>query len=172
MSTFPQLTEFTEHRIVPDIDLEGWIVPGLTGAFFRRPEGDRIASVGLYRYDGVELFMAWGYVGEEHCRWTAYQRDGDWTPPHSGCPRVRQVTGGLQLDLGHERLTLPTAARVPATRPGTDASPGSGGSGCAGSPPPVARDLSHTTDSGSFSRAERARRHNQAVPVRQSRSTA
>ncbi|MEV4412129.1 hypothetical protein [Catellatospora sp. NPDC049609] len=137
-TTLPRTAEYTLHRTVPDIDLEGHVVPGLTGEFYRRPEGLRTATVGLYRYRGVDLFMAWGYVGEEHCRWTAYRRTaGDWTAPHEGCPRVRRSGDLLELDLDGELVALRTAAR-----PGV---PGSGGV-CA-VPPPAVRDSSHTTDS-------------------------
>ncbi|MEU7822270.1 hypothetical protein [Catellatospora sp. NPDC049133] len=135
----PRLAEYTPHRTVADVDLEGQVVPGLTGEFFRRPEDGRTATVGLYRYRGTELFMAWGYVGEEHCRWTAYRRtDGVWSAPHTGCPRVRHSGEQLVLDLDGERVALRTAAR-----PGS----GTGSGGCA-VPPPAVRDSSHTADSG------------------------
>ncbi|GAA1379516.1 hypothetical protein [Catellatospora chokoriensis] len=139
MTALPRLAEYAPHRIVSDIDLEGHVVPGLTGEFFRRPEDGRTATVGLYRYLGIELFMAWGYVGEEHCRWTAYRRtDGGWGPPHPGCPRVRRSGEQLELDLDGERVALRTTAR-----PGSS----SGSGGCA-VPPPAVRDSSHTADSG------------------------
>lgn len=138
--TLPRTVDYTPHLTVPDIDLEGQVVPGLTGEFFRRREGARTATVGLYRYRGVELFMAWGYVGEEHCRWTAYRRTGgEWTAPHAGCPRVRRSGDLLELDLDGELVALHTAARPGTTGPG---------GGCA-APPPAVRDSSHTTDSGS-----------------------
>ncbi|WP_155373183.1 hypothetical protein [Catellatospora vulcania] len=138
MTSLPRLAEYTPHRIVSDIDLEGHVVPGLTGEFFRRPEDGRTATVGLYRYLGVELFMAWGYVGEEHCRWTAYRRaDAGWGAAHPGCPRVRHRGEHLELDLDGERVALRTAAR-----------PGSAGSGGCAVPPPAVRDSSHTADSG------------------------
>ncbi|GAA1413452.1 hypothetical protein GCM10009662_57880 [Catellatospora coxensis] len=137
--TLPRLAEYVPHRIVSDIDLEGHVVPGLTGEFFRRPEDGRTATVGLYRYLGAELFMAWGYVGEEHCRWTAYRRaDGAWSVPHAGCPRVRRSGEQLELDLDGERVALRATAR-----PGS----GAGSGGCA-VPPPAVRDSSHTADSG------------------------
>lgn len=143
MTTLPRLAEYTPHRIVPDIDLEGHVVPGLTGEFYRRPEDGRTATVGLYRYRGDELFMAWGYVGEEHCRWTAYRRsDGAWTAPHQGCPRVRRDGDLIQLDLDGERVALHTTAR-----------PGGTGSGGCAVPPPAVRDSSHTADSGSSAAA-------------------
>ncbi|BCJ77869.1 hypothetical protein CS0771_74130 [Catellatospora sp. IY07-71] len=139
--TLPRTADYTLHRTVPDIDLEGHVVPGLTGEFYRRPEGAVTATVGLYRYRDAELFMAWGYVGEEHCRWTAYRRpDGAWTAPHAGCPRVRRRGELLELDLDGELVALHAAARSGATGPG---------GGCA-APPPAVRDSSHTTDSGSM----------------------
>lgn len=138
MTSLPRLAEYAPHRTVSDVDLEGHVVPGLTGEFFRRPEDGRTASVGLYRYLGVELFMAWGYVDEEHCRWTAYRgADGVWTSPHEGCPRVRRSGEQLELDLDGERVALRTTAR-----------PGGTGSGGCAVPPPAVRDSSHTADSG------------------------
>ncbi|GAA2391460.1 hypothetical protein Cme02nite_13440 [Catellatospora methionotrophica] len=140
VSALPRLAEYTPHRIAADVDLEGHVVPGLTGEFFRKPEDGRTATVGLYRYLGSELFMAWGYVDEEHCRWTAYRRtDGDWGAPHPGCPQVRHSGEHLELDLDGEKVALRTTAR----------SGGAGSGGCA-APPPAVRDSSHTADSGSL----------------------
>ncbi|MGH3734798.1 MAG: hypothetical protein ACRDT6_04125 [Micromonosporaceae bacterium] len=75
--------------MIEDIDFDGAAVPGLRGAFYRR---DR-ESVGVYSYAGREVFMSWGYVGEEHCRFTAVRRpDGVWARPRHGCPEVRVLT--------------------------------------------------------------------------------
>ncbi|MGH3648266.1 MAG: hypothetical protein ACRDTM_13965 [Micromonosporaceae bacterium] len=83
---FPDLRTFRLHKVIEDIDFDGASVPGLRGSFYRR----RDESVGVYSYAGRELFMAWGYVGEEHCRFTAVRRpDGSWARPHPGCPAVR-----------------------------------------------------------------------------------
>lgn len=70
-------------------------MPGLRAEFFRRPDGDRIATVGRYSIDGHELLMAWGYVDEEHCRYNAVRdHDGGWHPAADGCPQVRLVRDG------------------------------------------------------------------------------
>jgi hypothetical protein len=88
--SLPDLTTFTPHRTVVDAAFEGVPVPGLTAEFFRRPVGDRIATVGRYSRDGRELLMAWGYVDEEHCRhWAVPDPDGGWHPPAEGCPVVQ-----------------------------------------------------------------------------------
>ncbi|WP_033341238.1 hypothetical protein [Catenuloplanes japonicus] len=85
----PDLSGFSPHRVVDDTDLDGVIVPGLRATFHRRPAGDTIESVGVYSFRGEEIFMAWGYVGEEHCRWTALRGpDGTWGAPAPGCPPV------------------------------------------------------------------------------------
>jgi hypothetical protein len=80
----PDLSSFRPHRVVDDVDLDGRVVPGLRGTFLRRAAGPRVETVGVYRYAGVEVFQAWGYVGEPHCRFTAYARPG-------GCPDVDEV---------------------------------------------------------------------------------
>jgi hypothetical protein len=99
----PDLSEYRLHRVIDDIDLDGVVVPGLRGSFFRRPDG---ATVGFYEYADSPVLMAWGYVGEEHCRFTAlHQPDGSWGPPRPGCPPVQRV-GDRWLAVGPHRLPL------------------------------------------------------------------
>ena len=89
----PDLGEFHPYKIVEDIDLEGVVVPGLRGEFLRKEHGERTATVGRYSYAGREVFRAWGYAGEEHCRYFAViGPDGAWEMPQAGCPRVRVLT--------------------------------------------------------------------------------
>jgi hypothetical protein len=93
--TLPDLSEFEPHRTEADASFEGTKVPGLRAEFFRRPEGDRIASVGRYSFGGEELLLAWGYVDEEHCRHNAVRDgSGSWSPAQAGCPQVRLVKNG------------------------------------------------------------------------------
>jgi len=112
--SLPDLTLYRQHREAFDAVVEGIQVPGLHAVYYSRPEAARVATVGVYRYDGVELFMAWGYADEAHCRWTAYRRpDGSWTPPRRGCPRVRVKPGTLHLPaLNLHLLLLPPPYRV------------------------------------------------------------
>jgi hypothetical protein len=92
----PDLSAYDLDRIVEDSPVWGVAVPGLRVAYYRR--GPREAA-GVYTYQGVEIFVAWGYTDERQCRFHAF-RDcaGDWEPPQPGCPRVRvQPGGGLLL---------------------------------------------------------------------------
>lgn len=89
------MSEFEPHRTESDAAFEGTTVPGLRAEFFRRPEGDRIASVGRYSLGGEELLLAWGYVDEEHCRHNAVRnRSGGWFPAQAGCPEVQVIKDG------------------------------------------------------------------------------
>lgn len=91
----PDLTTFRPHKVIDDIDIDGVAVPGLRGAFYRRERPAGLESVGVYSFAEGEVFMAWGYVGEEHCRYTAVRRpDGSWAPPYSGCPKLRVLRSG------------------------------------------------------------------------------
>ena len=91
----PDLSEFTPHRTVLDAPFEGEPVPGLRADYFRRPEGDRVATVGRYSIGGRELLMAWGYADEEHCRHNAVRDPrGGWHVPADGCPDVELVRDG------------------------------------------------------------------------------
>ncbi|GHJ45007.1 hypothetical protein Cs7R123_23490 [Catellatospora sp. TT07R-123] len=152
MTVLPRVADYRPHRTVPDIDLEGHVVPGLTGEFFRRPDGDRVATVGLYRYRGAELFMAWGFVGEAHCRWTAYRGEDGWTAPHEGCPRVRREAGTLLVDTGRARIALPVQAASPeaAWPEHADARPGPAGSDVGAVALTAVHDGSHPAVSGSL----------------------
>lgn len=119
----PDLADFSLHKIHYDVDFDGVPVPGLCGAFYRRADGDRILSVGIYMMDGVELFKAWGYVGEEHCTHHAVTcMDGTVDGPHIGCPEVTvlrefdAVVGFVVDTPGREhRVAVP-----PPTGPGQD----------------------------------------------------
>ncbi|GAA4899451.1 hypothetical protein LX16_0759 [Stackebrandtia albiflava] len=89
----PDLANFSLHKIVYDVDFDDVAVPGLCGAFYRCPDGDRILSVGIYMADGVESFRAWGYVDEPHCAYHAVvSADGSWDGPYAGCPEVEVLT--------------------------------------------------------------------------------
>jgi hypothetical protein len=60
--------------------------------------------------------MAWGLVGEEHCRFTAYHReDRGWTGPRPGCPDLRLVMswlGGTAAPEPSGRCAVRTPART------------------------------------------------------------
>jgi hypothetical protein len=87
----PDLSVFRRHRTLDDVDLDGTVVPGLSASFWRRPAGDRTETVGVYRYAGVEVFMAWGYVGEPHCRHTAFKGPAGWGAIRPCCPDITEV---------------------------------------------------------------------------------
>lgn len=94
----PQLADFEPYRIVDDVDLHGVVVPGLRAEYLRR--GTRIATA--YRYRDRDLFVAWGYAQEEHCRYfVVLGADGCWEEPQAGCPRARAIkVNGRLLGVG------------------------------------------------------------------------
>lgn len=96
----PHLADFTYHKTLPDIDFDAIPVPGLDADFYRRPVGDRLLSVGVYRFAGAETHRAWGWVGEAHCSWHAYRNPatGGFDGPFRGCPELR-----LLLECGRLR---------------------------------------------------------------------
>ncbi|SDS78449.1 hypothetical protein [Actinoplanes derwentensis] len=105
--TLPDLTAYVPHRITADADFEGTVVPGLRAEFFRRPDGDRIASVGRYSYLGREVLMAWGFVDEQHCRWHAVHDPVDgWQATVDGCPDIRKNPDTIEV-------RTPTGAWLP-----------------------------------------------------------
>jgi len=97
--SLPDLTAYVAHRSTPDAAFEGTSVPGLRADFYRRVDGDRIASVGRYSYRGRDVLMAWGYVDERHCRRHAVHDPArGWQPVVDGCPDVRFVRAGDDPD--------------------------------------------------------------------------
>lgn len=91
----PDLSAYRLHRTVAEAAFEGVPVPGLSAEFFRRDEAGRLASAGRYRLRGRELLLAWGYVDEQHCRFSAVRAaDGRWSAPMPGCPQVRVIRSG------------------------------------------------------------------------------
>jgi hypothetical protein len=95
LTAFPDLGRFRLHRVADPADFEGVPVPGLSAQYFRRVDGGRLASVGRYRFAGRPVLLAWGYVDEEHCRFSAVRRgDGSWGPATAGCPVVRVLRDG------------------------------------------------------------------------------
>jgi hypothetical protein len=95
----PDLSNYVRHRTVHDAPFEGVPVPGLRADYFRRADGDRIATVGRYSIDGRDLLMAWGFVDEEHCRHNAVrdQGGGGWHPAADGCPEVELIRDGRSV---------------------------------------------------------------------------
>ncbi|GAA0257122.1 hypothetical protein [Cryptosporangium japonicum] len=97
------LAGFTPHRTIEDIDVrgDGRAVPGMVARFYRRPEGDRIASLGHYTYEGRDTLLAWGWVGDPHCAFHAVGRPGHgWDEPRPGCPRAELVLDGANRVVG------------------------------------------------------------------------
>jgi hypothetical protein len=90
----PNLATYTLHRTVEDSPVWGVVVPGLRATYYRRGA----QTAGVYAYAGEEIFVAWGYLGEVHCRFHAFRApDGSWERARRGCPRVRATNGGLLL---------------------------------------------------------------------------
>ena len=84
--------------VIDDIDLDGVVVPGLRGEFLRREVGGRTAMLSRYSYSGREVFQAWGYQDEEHCRYFAVVGvDGRLERAQAGCPRVRVLSDGTEV---------------------------------------------------------------------------
>ena len=98
MPLIPDISRYQVNKTIADIDLDGVVIPGLTGEFFWRQEGGRTATAGRYSYAGVKLFLSWGYRGEAHCAWTSYFVGNQWIEPHRGCPRVTRDHGVLVVD--------------------------------------------------------------------------
>ncbi|MEV0896146.1 hypothetical protein [Actinoplanes sp. NPDC049802] len=102
-SSLPDLSAYIPQRSMPDAEFEGATVPGLRADFYRRPDGDRVASVGRYRYQGRDVLLAWGYVDEGHCRRHAvHDPDHGWQEAVDGCPEVRLVRDGDGPVVGFE----------------------------------------------------------------------
>lgn len=113
--TLPDLTAYVPHRTAENADFEGTVVPGLRAEFYRRPEGDRIATVGRYSYEGRAVLMAWGFVDEKHCRWHAvHDPVHGWQAVVDGCPDVRiepdkveiRTPDGSWLPVGSDQRTV------------------------------------------------------------------
>jgi hypothetical protein len=94
----PNLAHFHPHAVIDDIDLDGVVVPGLRAEFLRREVDGRTAMLSRYSYSGREVFQAWGYLDEEHCRYFAvYGVDGRLEAAQAGCPRVRVLSDGERV---------------------------------------------------------------------------
>lgn len=124
MRQIPDISRYQVNKTIVNIDLDGVVIPGLTGEFFWRREGGRTATAGRYSFAGVRLFLSWGYRGEAHCAWTSYFAGGEWTAPHAGCPRISRESGALLIDgrfrLPYQRMheTTPDPVRRLADRVG------------------------------------------------------
>lgn len=98
---------FRPHGTRDQVMVKGALVPGLRASFYRRFVGGRTETIGLYTVEARELFVAWGYADERHCRYNAVRRDdGGWYPTRRGCPVLQplrehgEVTG-LEILAGH-----------------------------------------------------------------------
>jgi hypothetical protein len=85
---------FGHHGVRACVLVKGVAIPGLRASFYRRV-GARIETVGVYGCDAGELFVAWGYVDERHCRYG----DVNLRWPHCDSliwPRLRgNLAGGV-----------------------------------------------------------------------------
>ena len=114
-TTQPDLADFELHKVVYELDFDSVRVPGACAAFYRRAEGARTLSVGIYMMDGLELFRAWGYTDEEHCSFHLVTRsDATVDGPHPGCPQVRVERDG-DLVTGVTVSTCQGRHRYPVT---------------------------------------------------------
>jgi len=107
----PDLSAYDLERVVEDAPVRGVAVPGLRATYYRRGE----ETAGLYAFHDSEIFVAWGRVGEAHCRYHAFRApDGRWEPASRGCPRVRTTGSGLLLRTrsGERHLDGAVAATV------------------------------------------------------------
>ncbi|MEU8657411.1 hypothetical protein [Actinoplanes philippinensis] len=95
--SLPDLTTYAPHRSTLDAEFEGTVVPGLRADFYRRADGDRVASVGRYSYRGRDVLMAWGYVDEKHCRQHAVHSVHGWSTVADGCPDGRLDGGRFEV---------------------------------------------------------------------------
>jgi hypothetical protein len=107
----PDLATYTPHRTVTDATFEGVAVPGLRAEFFRRAEGERVASAGRYSLGGRDLLLAWGWTDEPDCRFSSVRDpDGFWHPETAGCPVVEILRDGAAPDAPVTGLALRTPA--------------------------------------------------------------
>lgn len=89
---------FHWHADRDEVEAGGLVIPGLRASFYRRPLGDRVETLGLYAYDERQLFAAWGFVGEQHCRFNAVRREaGGWYETRRGCPVLRPIRQGPSI---------------------------------------------------------------------------
>lgn len=114
--TQPDLAAFELHKVLYEVDFEGVEVPGACAAFYRRADGGRTLSVGIYMMDGTELFRAWGYTDEDHCAFhTVPLGETEFDGPHPGCPEVRVLRDGNRVT-GVSVHTRAGEHRTPVTR--------------------------------------------------------
>jgi hypothetical protein len=91
------------------VAVDGTVIPGLRASFYRRANGERTETIGLYRSSGRDLFVAWGYVGEPHCRYNAVHRDPDDPAQDADAVEVE--------NLGHDGAWYATRRGCPVLHP-------------------------------------------------------
>lgn len=64
----------------------------------------RTATLGLYKYNGTEIFKAWGYKDSEHCSYHAIKTNGTWSEVIEGCPDFKVLEKGFSLS--HEKVHI------------------------------------------------------------------
>lgn len=132
VAALPNLADYECRKTIPNIDFAGTSLPGLHGSFYRRAVANGRHSVGVYTLAGVEIFRAWGWVGEEHCSWHAVRHvpqfcepvaagtgisanqffaPFEWDGPHQGCPEIAVLSDQNDRPNGVElRTPLPKTA--------------------------------------------------------------
>jgi hypothetical protein len=104
----PDLSDYRLVRTVSDAPIDGLTVPGLRVLYFDRVRRAGTATAGVYSFRCAEIFVAWGYARETHCRYHAFRdRRGEWEPPLPGCPKVWLIPDGLRMLTRSGEITLP-----------------------------------------------------------------
>ena len=121
--SLPDLAGHRRYRVVEDAPVWGVAVPGLRAVYWRRDHDGRTATVGVFTFQQLPVFMAWGYADEQRCRYHSFRtQDGGWEQPRPGCPRIRAIqhdgtVTGLQLRTREATRVLPVhpPASVPVS---------------------------------------------------------
>lgn len=67
------------------------IVPLLKRRCYELVYNDRVVTMGVYEYNSIEIFKAWGYKDDIHCSYYATKLGGVWSEPIEGCPDFKIV---------------------------------------------------------------------------------
>jgi hypothetical protein len=61
-------------------------VPHMERLCFELDHGGKIATLGLYTYNNIDVLKAWGYKADTHCSYHAIKTNGTWSEVIEGCP--------------------------------------------------------------------------------------
>lgn len=85
-------------------------IPHMVRLCFETIYNKKTVTLGVFRYNSVEVLKAWGYKDVEHCSYHAIKLNGEWSEVIEGCPdftTIQDEQGGvIGFTISHKKVHI------------------------------------------------------------------